>query len=94
MDQHGGRGHYRELTASQWEEMIAGLLEETTRDADEDPLAAARGIFNGCLLGTAFWALIAFVLMGLASETDQGSQRRVTGRSAVVIQARLLGGLH
>jgi hypothetical protein len=31
----------------------------------EDNLSAARGIFNGCILGLIMWAVIAFIILAL-----------------------------
>jgi hypothetical protein len=43
--------------------------ESTCEDHDpeqyDDPLSAARGIFNGCILGLAMWAVIAFTIWAL-----------------------------
>ena len=32
---------------------------------DHDDLSAARGIFNGCILGLIMWAVIAFTIWTL-----------------------------
>ena len=32
---------------------------------DHDDLSAARGIFNGCILGLIMWAVIAFAIWAL-----------------------------
>ena len=40
-------------------------LKDHDPDQYDDPLSAARGIFNGCILGLSMWALIAFAIWAL-----------------------------
>lgn len=80
-------GRDRELAARESEEMIAAPGEETLWDADEHPLAPARGMFVASLLGAVFWAFAAFILVDSAPSTQPGSPRMVAGQIPVVAQA-------